>query len=78
MLVFCRTSKLLEEICFAVDGVLFYGSLWECILSNSANRLCALNFVMSHFEANRTMSNQLHFMGTNVEVLVSLYEIRFG
>ncbi len=68
-----RTDKLLGDFCEATEPTFFYGCLWECVLSFPAIRLAAINFVLDHFNRKHTMEDQLFFMGTNIDLLVSLY-----
>ncbi|KAI5703359.1 hypothetical protein M8J75_010863 [Diaphorina citri] len=66
-----RTFSLLEKVCDGVGPRLFYGKLWECISTNSAVRLAAITYVLSHFDKRLSMEDQLHIMGTNVDVMVN-------
>uniref|UniRef100_A0A8D9B3L0 Protein dopey-1 homolog n=1 Tax=Cacopsylla melanoneura TaxID=428564 RepID=A0A8D9B3L0_9HEMI len=66
-----RTFSLLEKVCEGVGPRLFYGKLWECISTNSAVRLAAITYVLSHFDKRLSMEDQLHIMGTNVDVMVN-------
>ncbi|XP_071455571.1 protein DOP1 homolog isoform X2 [Hetaerina americana] len=68
---FERTNSLLEKVCEGVGGSHFYGCLWECLASNVAIRLPAISFVLSHFNKKLSMEDQLHIMGTNIDVMVS-------
>ena len=68
---FDRTNKVLEEFCEATEPSFFYGCLWECVLSFPAIRLAAITFVLEHFNRKRTMEDQLFFMGTNIDLLVT-------
>ncbi|XP_046393858.1 protein dopey-1 homolog isoform X2 [Ischnura elegans] len=68
---FERTNSLLEKVCDGVGGSHFYGCLWECLASNVAIRLPAILFVLSHFNKKLSMEDQLHVMGTNIDVMVS-------
>ena len=70
--VFSRTNQLLEEFCEATEPTFFYGCLWECVLSCSGARLPAFTFVLEHFNKKQSMDDQLHFMGSSLEVLVSM------
>lgn len=68
---FDRTNKVLEEFCEATEPSFFYGCLWECVLSFPAIRLAAITFVLAHFNRKRTMEDQLFFMGTSIDLLVT-------
>ena len=45
-----RTNRLLESVCEAVEPLVFYGSLWECVAANPAIRLAAISFVLRHID----------------------------
>lgn len=67
-----RTFSLLEKVCTGVGPRQFYGKLWECISTNSGVRLAAITYVLSHFDKRLSMEDQLHIMGTNVDIMVRL------
>ncbi|ELU14591.1 hypothetical protein CAPTEDRAFT_134195 [Capitella teleta] len=67
---FDRTVALLEEFCEAAEPTYFYACVWECVLSSSAVRLAAINYVLLHFSRKQSMEDQIHFMGSNVDLLV--------
>jgi len=62
---------LLEDFCDGVEPEFFYGSLWECVLASHANRLAAINYVLSHFNRKKSLEDQIHFLGSNVNLLVT-------
>lgn len=81
MSMFFRTNRLLEDFTESAEPAFFYGCLWECVLTVPGVRLAAINFVVSHFNKKQTMEDQLHFMGTNIDVLVGdnvIYSISFN
>lgn len=63
----------MEEFCESVGAPFFYGCLWECVLASPAVRLQAINYVIVHYNKRQTMEDQLFFMGTNIDVLVSFF-----
>lgn len=65
-----RITELLDNVCKCVEGSFFYGCLWECLLANPTVRLPAVNFVLGHFNRKLNMEDQLHIMGTNVDITV--------
>lgn len=67
---FDRTNALLEKVCEGVGPTYFYGCLWECVSCNSAIRLPAISFVLSHFNKKLTMEDQIYLMGTDINIMV--------
>uniref|UniRef100_T1J3V3 Uncharacterized protein n=1 Tax=Strigamia maritima TaxID=126957 RepID=T1J3V3_STRMM len=65
-----RTNGLLEKVCEGVKPDFFYGCMWECVLANPNVRLPAILFVTSHFNKKKSMEDQLHIIGTNVDILI--------
>ena len=65
-----RTNVLLEEFCEAADPPFFYTGLWECILNCPSVRLPAVTFLVNHFNKRRTMEDQLHMMGLDIDLMV--------
>jgi len=53
-----------------VEPQFFYGCLWECVLASPANRLAAINYVLSHFNRKKSLEDQMYFIGPNVNLLV--------
>ena len=73
-----RTNLLLEGFCRGTDRTFFYTCLWECTLASTAVRLAAINFVLAHFNRKQSMEDQLYFIGTNIELMVSCCQRRIG
>lgn len=48
----------------------FYGCLWKCVLCNPAIRLPAVTFVVSKFDRNLPMEEQMEFLGTDRDCMV--------
>lgn len=67
---FDRTNALLEEFCEAADPPFFYTGLWECVLNCPSVRLPAVTFLLNHFNKRRTMEDQLHMMGLDIDLMV--------
>ena len=65
-----RTNRLLKEFSLAAEADFFYASIWECVVTSAPVRQAALDFVLRHFNKRLSMEDQLHFMGTNIEMLV--------
>ncbi|XP_039275981.1 protein dopey-1 homolog [Nilaparvata lugens] len=68
---FERTNALLEKVCEGVGASHFYGCLWDCLASNAAVRLPAILFALAHYDKRLSTEDQLHVMGTNVDVMVN-------
>lgn len=68
--VFPRTNSLLEKVCEGVGASQFYGCLWDCLASNAAVRLPAISFVLAHYDRRLSTEDQLHIMGTNIDIMV--------
>ena len=73
-----RTNDLLEEFCEAADPPFFYTGVWECVLNCPSVRLPAATFLLSHFNKRQTMEDQLHMMGLDIDLLVSLSYLSRG
>lgn len=71
---FVRTAHLMEDFCDGVEPAFFYGCLWECVLSSPSSRLAAINYVLAHFNRKQSLEDQLHLIGTNINILV-MYEL---
>ncbi|XP_054267327.1 protein dopey-1 homolog [Macrosteles quadrilineatus] len=67
---FERTNSLLEKVCEGVGASLFYGCLWDCLASNAAVRLPAILFVFTHYDRRLSTEDQLHIMGTNIDIMI--------
>ncbi|XP_076444435.1 protein DOP1A-like isoform X3 [Babylonia areolata] len=67
---FDRTNTLLEEFCEAADPPFFYTGLWECVLNCPSVRLPAVTFLLNHFNKRRSMEDQLHMMGLDIDLMV--------
>jgi len=67
---FERTNSLLEKVCEGVGASLFYGCLWDCLASNAAVRLPAISFVLAHYDRRLSTEDQLHIMGTNIDIMI--------
>lgn len=67
---FDRTNSLLEKVCDGVGAAHFYTCLWDCLSSNSIIRLPAICFILAHFNRKLSTEDQLHIMGTDIEVMV--------
>lgn len=65
-----RTNSLLEKVCEGVGASQFYGCLWDCLASNAAVRLPAISFALAHYDRRISTEDQLHIMGTNIDVMV--------
>ncbi|KAL7632631.1 UNVERIFIED_CONTAM: hypothetical protein RMT77_017069 [Armadillidium vulgare] len=65
-----RTSYLLQRIGEGVGMTEFFGCMWECILNNSNVRLPGLVYITNSFNKKATTEDQLHIIGTNVDVMV--------
>lgn len=65
-----RTNRLLESVCEAVEPLSFYGSLWECVATNPAIRLSAVNYVLKHFDRKIPISENSRLFGSDPEVIV--------
>ena len=61
---------MLKEFSLAAEADIFYASLWECVVTSAPVRQAALDFVLRHYNKRLSMEDQLHFMGTNIEILV--------
>ncbi|XP_046668094.1 protein dopey-1 homolog isoform X3 [Homalodisca vitripennis] len=68
---FDRTNSLLEKVCEGVGAAHFYGCLWDCLASNAAVRLPAISFALAHYDRRLSTEDQLHIMGTNIDVMVA-------
>ncbi|XP_034245297.1 protein dopey-1 homolog isoform X2 [Thrips palmi] len=68
---FDRTNSLLEKVCDGVGAGRFYTCLWDCLSCNSIIRLPATCFILAHFNRKITMEDQLHIMGTDIDVMVN-------
>ncbi|KAB7501828.1 Protein dopey-1, partial [Armadillidium nasatum] len=64
-----RTSFLLQRIGEGVGMTEFFGCMWECILNNSNVRLPGLVYITNSFNKKATTEDQLHVIGTNVDVM---------
>lgn len=69
---FERTNSLLEKVCDGVGSEFFYSCIWECVCYNSAIRLQAVSFVLSHFNRKLTMEEQKFIMGSNINLVVGI------
>ncbi|XP_050391433.1 protein dopey-1 isoform X1 [Patella vulgata] len=65
-----KANNLLESFCDAVDKEFFYTCMWECVLSCPSVRLPAITFLLSHFNKKKSMEDQLHMMGFNIDLMV--------
>lgn len=65
-----RTNRLLESVCEAVEPLVFYGSLWECVAANPAIRLAAISFVLRHIDRKIPIMDQVHLLGSDPVVIV--------
>ena len=65
-----RTNRLLESVCEAVQPLVFYASLWECIAVNPAIRLAAISFVLKHIDRKVPISDQIQLFGSDPLVIV--------
>lgn len=65
-----RTNHLLESVCEAVEPLVFYGSLWECVAANPAIRLAAISFVLRHIDRKIPIMDQVHLLGSDPVVIV--------
>jgi hypothetical protein len=65
------TIKLLADVCQAVSPEYFYAAIWRCIFNNPSVRLQGIFFVNSQFNKKKSLEDQLHIMGTNIETLVN-------
>lgn len=65
-----RTNSLLEKVCEGVGAAQFYGCLWDCLTSNAAVRLPAISFALAHYDRRLSTEDQLHVMGTNIDIMV--------
>lgn len=65
-----RTSLLLKKVADGVGQSEFFGCLWECILNNSNIRLPALTHITDCFNRKLSTEDQLHILGTNIDVMV--------
>ena len=63
-------NRLLESVCEAVQPLVFYGSLWECVAVNPAIRLAAISFVLRHIDRKVPMMNQVELFGSDPLVIV--------
>ena len=70
-----RTNRLLKEFSLAAEADFFYASIWECVVTSAPVRQAALDFVLRHFNKRLSMEDQLHFMGTNIEMLVKNFTV---
>lgn len=68
---FERTNILLEKVCDGVGAAKFYTCLWDCLSSNSTIRLPAICFILAHFNRKLSTEDQLHIMGTDIDVMVN-------
>ncbi|XP_070189330.1 protein DOP1A-like isoform X2 [Littorina saxatilis] len=67
---FERVNVLLEDFCTAADPPFFYTGLWECVLNCPSVRLPAVTFMVNHFNKRRSMEDQLHMMGLDIDLMV--------
>ncbi|KAK3917430.1 Protein dopey-1-like protein [Frankliniella fusca] len=67
---FDRTNSLLEKVCDGVGAAQFYTCLWDCLSRNSIIRLPAVCFILAHFNRKLSTEDQLHIMGTDIEIMV--------
>mgnify|MGYP001245568543 FL=1 len=65
-----RTNRLLESVCEAVQPLVFYASLWECIAVNPAIRLAAISFVLKHIDRKVPIMDQIQLFGSDPLVIV--------
>ena len=69
--VLLRVSSLLGAFCSAVEPDFFYTCLWQCVCSGSSIRLPSVTFLLSQFNRKLSMEDQLHFMGLDIDLMVS-------
>ena len=62
--------RLLESVCEAVEPLVFYASLWECVAANPAIRLAAISFVLRHIDRKIPIMDQVHLLGGDAIVIV--------
>ncbi|XP_022650868.1 protein dopey-1-like isoform X3 [Varroa jacobsoni] len=67
---FDRVNVLLVNVAKGVGMQYFYGCLWKCVLCNPAIRLPAVTFVVSKFDRNLSMEEQMEFLGTDRDCMV--------
>ena len=63
-------NRLLESVCEAVEPLVFYASLWECVAANPAIRLAAISFVLRHIDRKNSIMDQVHLLGGDAIVIV--------
>ncbi|XP_066988498.1 protein dopey-1 homolog isoform X3 [Macrobrachium rosenbergii] len=66
-----RTSQLLTRVAEGVGKAEFFGCLWDCVWGNSGVRLPAITHIMACFNKKLSTEDQLHILGTNIDVMVS-------
>ena len=67
-----KLGFILMSTDLAAEADFFYASIWECVVTSAPVRQAALDFVLRHFNKRQSMEDQLHFMGTNIEMLVRI------
>ncbi|KAK7074310.1 Protein dopey-1, partial [Halocaridina rubra] len=65
------TSQLLSRVAEGVGKAEFFGCLWDSIWGNSGVRLPAITHIMSCFNKKLSTEDQLHILGTNIDIMVS-------
>uniref|UniRef100_UPI00358F4F3A protein dopey-1-like n=1 Tax=Myxine glutinosa TaxID=7769 RepID=UPI00358F4F3A len=65
-----RTNSLLEKTCAAVEASVFHGALWASVLTSPSVRLPAMTYALSHLNRRQSMEDQLHVIGTDIELMV--------
>ena len=61
---------MLGEFCFAAEQDFFYSCVWEAVVCSPAVRQAAIDYVLRQFNKKQIMEDQLHFIGTNIDLLV--------
>lgn len=69
-----RTNTLLEKVAAAVDQSAFYSALWGSLLTSPAIRLPGITYVLSHLNRKLSMEDQLYIIGSDIELMVNVYE----
>ncbi|KAM9343615.1 protein DOP1B isoform 2-T2 [Pholidichthys leucotaenia] len=68
--VYDRTDALLIKLSLLVGQQVFYGSLWGSMLVTPMVRLPASVFIVTHFDWMAPLSQQIHMLGYDYQVVV--------
>ena len=73
VLIFIRTTSILEDVCLKSQKESFFSSLWGCILHSAQIRLPAVTFAVNHLAKHSDEADKKYVFGNDLKLMVCLF-----